>query len=90
MKYLKLIESDLYDLRLKTVHIIEDAANIQRAVAGDWTSLSDYQVMVIERLFDRVDELKHILNVIKHRNVTKDIRTCFDEISSRRVHFHRF
>lgn len=79
MKYLKLIESDLYDLRLKTVHIIEDAANIQRAVAGDWSSLSDYQVTVIERLFDRVDELKHILNVIKHRNVTKDISTCFDE-----------
>ena len=79
MKYLKLIESDLYDLRLKTVHIIEDAANIQRAVAGDWTSLSDYQVMVIERLFDRVDELKNMLNVIKHRHMTKDISTCFDE-----------
>ena len=79
MKYLKLIESDLYDLRLKTVHIIEDAANIQRAVAGDWSSLSDYQVTVIERLFDRVDELKNMLKVIKNRHITKDISTCFDE-----------
>ena len=80
MKYLKLIESDLYDLRLKTVHIIEDAANIQRAVAGDWTSLSDYQVMVIERLFDRVEELKQMIKVIKNRDAIKDISTCFDEV----------
>lgn len=79
MKNLKLVEGDLFDIRLKAVHVIESAANLQRVLAGDWGYLSEYQVMVIERLFDRVDELKHILNVIKHRNVTKDISTCFDE-----------
>ena len=79
MKNLKLIESDLYDIRLATVHVIEDAANIQRVLAGDWNSMSNYQVKVIERLFDRVDELKHMLNVIKNRDAIKDISTCFDE-----------
>ena len=79
MKHLKLIESDLYDIRLATVHIIEDSANIQRVLAGDWDSMSSYQVKVIERLFDRVDELKHMLNVIKNRTKTQDISTCFDE-----------
>ena len=80
MKNLKLIESDLYDIRLATVHVIEDSANIQRVLAGDWNSMSNYQVKVIERLFDRVDELKHIFNVIKNRHITKDISTCFDEV----------
>ncbi len=79
MKNLKLIDSDLYDIRLATVHVIEDAANIQRVLAGDWNSMSNYQVKVIERLFDRVDELKHMLNVIKNRTKTQDISTCFDE-----------
>ena len=79
MKNLKLIESDLYDIRLATVHVIEDSANIQRVLAGDWNSMSNYQVKVIERLFDRVDELKHMLNVIKNREAIKGISTCFDE-----------
>ena len=79
MKHLKLIESDLYDIRLATVHIIEDSANIQRVLAGDWDSMSSYQVKVIERVFDRVDELKHMLNHIKRRDARKDISTCFDE-----------
>jgi hypothetical protein len=79
MKYLKLIESDLYDIRLATVHVIEDSANIQRVLAGDWDSMSNYQVKVIERLFDRVDELKNMLHVIKNRDVVKGISTCFDE-----------
>ena len=80
MKYLKLIDSDLYDIRLATVHIIEDSANIQRVLAGDWDSMSSYQVKVIERLFDRVEELKHMLNHIKNRDALKDISTCFDEV----------
>lgn len=79
MKNLKLIESDLYDIRLKTVHVIEMAANIQRVLAGDWDYLSSYQVDVIERLFSDVEEMKHMLNVIKNREVRKDISTCFDE-----------
>lgn len=79
MKVLKLIESDLYDIRLATVHIIEDSANIQRVLAGDWDSMSNYQVKVIERLFDRVEELKQMIKVIKNRDVVKDISTCFDE-----------
>jgi hypothetical protein len=79
MKYLKLIDSDLYDIRLATVHVIEDSANIQRVLAGDWDSISNYQVKVIERLFDRVEELKHMLSVIKNRDAIKDISTCFDE-----------
>ena len=79
MKYLKLIDSDLYDIRLATVHIIEDSANIQRVLAGDWDSMSSYQVKVIERLFDRVEELKQMIKVIKHRDAIKDISTCFDE-----------
>jgi hypothetical protein len=79
MKFLKLIDSDLYDIRLATVHIIEDSANIQRVFAGDWNSMSSYQVKVIERLFDRVEELKQMIKVIKNRDVVKDISTCFDE-----------
>ena len=79
MKHLKLIESDLYDIRLATVHIIEDSANIHRVLAGDWDSMSSYQVNVIERLFDRVEELKQMIKVIKNRDVVKDISTCFDE-----------
>ena len=79
MKYLKLIESDLYDIRLATVRVIEDAANIQRLLAHDWNSMTDYQIKNIERLFDRVDELKHMLNVVKNRDAIKDISTCFDE-----------
>ena len=79
MKHLKLIESDLYDIRLATVHIIEDSANIQRVLAGDWDSMSSYHVKVIERLFDRVEELKQMIKVIKNRDVVKDISTCFDE-----------
>ena len=79
MKVLKLIESDLYDIRLATVHIIEDSANIQRVLASDWDSMSSYQVKVIERLFDRVDELKQMMNIIKNRDAVKDISTCFDE-----------
>ena len=80
MKYLTLIESDLYDIRLATVHIIEDSANIQRVLAGDWDSMSSYQVKVIERLFDRVEELKQMIKVIKNRDALKDISTCFDEV----------
>ena len=79
MKHLKLIESDLYDIRLATVHIIEDSANIHRVLAGDWDSMSSYQVNVIERLFDRVEELKQMLSHIKNRDARKDISTCFDE-----------
>ena len=79
MKYLKLIESDLYDLRLKTVHIIETCANIQRVLAGEWDALTPYQTKCLERAFDEAEELKHMLNIIKNRDITKDISTCFDE-----------
>jgi hypothetical protein len=79
MRYLKLIDSDLYDIRLKTVHIIEGCANIHRVLASDWDFMSEYQVKVIERLIGEVEELKDILKVIKNRNVRKDISTCFDE-----------
>lgn len=79
MKNLKLIESDLFDIRLKTVHIIEMSANIQRVLAGDWNYLSPFQVNVIERLFSDVEELKDMLNHIKNRDARKDISTCFDE-----------
>ena len=80
MKYLTLIDSDLYDIRLKTGHIIEACANIQRVLAGEWTSLTPYQVKCLERAFDEAEELKHMLNVIKNREVRKDISTCFDEV----------
>ena len=79
MKNLKLIDSDLYDIRLKTVHIIEGCANIHRVLAGDWDSMSSYQVKVIERLIGEAEELKHMLNHIKNRDAIKDISTCFDE-----------
>ena len=79
MKNLKLIESDLYDIRLKTVHVIEMSANIQRVLAGDWDYLSPFQVNVIERLFSDVEELKDMFNHIKNRDARKDISTCFDE-----------
>ena len=79
MRNLKLIESDLFDIRLKTVHVIEMAANIHRVLAGDWDYLSPFQVNVIERLFSDVEELKDMLNHIKNRDARKDISTCFDE-----------
>ena len=79
MKNLKLIEGDLFDIRLKAVHVIESAANLQRVLAGDWGYLSEYQVNVIERLFKEAEELKQMLNVIKNRDARKDISTCFDE-----------
>ena len=79
MKNLKLLEGDLFDIRLKAVHVIESAANLQRVLAGDWGYLSEYQVNVIERLFKEAEELKHMLNVIKNRDAIKDISTCFDE-----------
>ena len=79
MKNLKLIEGDLFDIRLKAVHVIESAANLQRVLAGDWGYLSEYQVNVIERLFKEAEELKQMLNVIKNRDAIKDISTCFDE-----------
>ena len=80
MKNLKLIESDLFDIRLKTVHVIERSANIQRVLVGDWDYLSPFQVNVIERLFSDVEELKDMLNHIKNRDARKDISTCFDEV----------
>ena len=80
MKNLKLIEGDLFEIRLKAVHVIESAANLQRVLAGDWGYLSEYQVNVIERLFKEAEELKHMLNVIKNRDALKDISTCFDEV----------
>ena len=80
MKNLKLIEGDLFDIRLKAVHVIESAANLQRVLAGDWGYLSEYQVNVIERLFKEAEDLKHMLNVIKNRDALKDISTCFDEV----------
>lgn len=79
MKHLKLIESDLFDMRLKVVRVIEGAANIHRVLAGEWSYLSEYQVNVIERLIVEVEELKHMLNHIKTRDARKDISTCFDE-----------
>jgi len=79
MKNLKLIEGDLFDIRLKAVHVIESAANLQRVLAGDWGYLSEYEVNVIERLFKEAEELKHMFNHIKSREVRKDISTCFDE-----------
>ena len=79
MKTLKLIESDLFDIRLKTVHVIERSANIQRVLAGDWDYLSPFQVDVIERLFGDVEELKDMLKVIKNRQVRNSVTTCFDE-----------
>ena len=79
MKNLKLIEGDLFDIRLKAVHVIESAANLHRVLAGDWGYLSEYQVNVIERLFKEAEELKHMLNVIKNRDALKDISTRFDE-----------
>jgi hypothetical protein len=79
MKNLKLIESDLFDIRLKTVHVIERSANIQRVLAGDWDYLSPFQVDVIERLFGDVEELKDMLKVIKNRQVRNSVTTCFDE-----------
>ena len=80
MKNLKLIEGDLFDIRLKAVHVIESAANLQRVLAGDWGYLSEYQGNVIERLFKEAEELKHMLNHIKNRDALKDISTCFDEV----------
>jgi hypothetical protein len=80
MKNLKLIEGDLFEIRLKAVHVIESAANLQRVLAGDWGYLSEYQVNVIERLFKEAEDLKHMLNVIKNRDARKDISTCFDEV----------
>ena len=80
MKNLKLIEGDLFDIRLKAVHVIESAANLQRVLAGDWGYLSEYQVNVIERLFKEAEELKDMLNHIKNRDARKDISTCFDEV----------
>ena len=80
MKNLKLIEGDLFDIRLKAVHVIESAANLQRVLAGDWGYLSEYQVNVIKRLFKEAEELKHMFNVIKKRDALKDISTCFDEV----------
>ncbi len=79
MKNLKLIESDLYDIRIKTVHVIERSANVQRVLAGDWDYLNPYQVDVIERLFSDVEELKDMLKVIKNRQVRNSVTTCFDE-----------
>ncbi len=79
MKNLKLIEGDLFDIRLKAVHVIESAANLQRVLAGEWGYLSEYQVNVIERLFKEAEELKDMLNHIKNRDARKDISTCFDE-----------
>ena len=80
MKNLKLIAGDLFEIRLKAVHVIESAANLQRVLAGDWGYLSEYQVNVIERLFKEAEDLKHMLNVIKNRDARKDISTCFDEV----------
>ena len=79
MKNLKLIEGDLFDIRLKAVHVIESAANLQRVLAGEWGYLSEYQVNVIERLFKEAEELKDMLNHIKNRDARKDISTCFDQ-----------
>ena len=79
MKNLKLIEGDLFEIRLKAVHVIEAGANLHRTLAGDWGYLSQYQVNVIERLFKEAEELKHMLNHIKSRDARKDISTCFDE-----------
>ena len=79
MKNLKLIEGDLYEIRLKAVHVIEAGANIHRVLAGEWGYMSPYQVKVIERLFKEAEELKDMFNHIKNRDARKDISTCFDE-----------
>jgi flagellar basal body P-ring protein FlgI len=79
MKNLKLIEGDLFEIRLKAVHVIEAGANIHRVLAGDWSYMSPYQVKVVEDLFKKAEELKDMLNHIKSRDARKDISTCFDE-----------
>lgn len=78
-KVMKLIDSDLFDLRLKGVRLLEAAANMHRVIAGEWPYLSPYQVKVLENVFNEAEELKQMLNVIKNREKTKDISTCFDE-----------
>ena len=78
-KLMKLIDSDLFDLRLKGVRLLEAAANMHRVIAGEWPYLSPYQVKVLENVFNEAEELKQMLNVIKHRDARKDISTCFDE-----------
>lgn len=79
-KLMKLIDSDLFDLRLKGVRLLEAAANMHRVIAGEWPYLSRYQVKVIENVFNEAEELKQMLNVIKNREVRRDISTCFDEV----------
>jgi hypothetical protein len=78
-KLMKLDDSDLFDLRLKGVRLLEAAANMHRVIAGEWPYLSPYQVKVLENVFNEAEELKQMLNVIKNRHITKDISTCFDE-----------
>ena len=78
-KVMKLIDSDLFDLRLKGVRLLEAAANMHRVIAGEWPYLSPYQVKVLENVFNEAEELKQMLNIIKNRHITKDISTCFDE-----------
>ena len=78
-KLCRLIESDLFDLRLKGVRLLEAAANMHRVIAGEWPYLSPYQVKVLENVFNEAEELKQMLNVIKNRDAIKDISTCFDE-----------
>jgi hypothetical protein len=79
MKHLKLIDSDLYDFRLKVVHIIEACANVQRVLAGEWDGLSPYQIQRLEVVFEKAEELNQMLNYVKNRDAVKDISTCFDE-----------
>lgn len=78
-KLMKLDDSDLFDLRLKGVRLLEAAANMHRVIAGEWPYLSPYQVKVLENVFNEAEELKQMLNIIKNRHITKDISTCFDE-----------
>ena len=78
-KVMKLIDSDLFDLRLKGVRLLEAAANMHRVIAGEWPYLSSYQVKVLENVFNEAEELKQMLNIIKNRDARKDISTCFDE-----------
>jgi hypothetical protein len=78
-KLMKLDDSDLFDLRLKGVRLLEATANMHRVIAGEWPYLSPYQVKVLENVFNEAEELKQMLNIIKNRHITKDISTCFDE-----------
>lgn len=75
----KLDEADRYELRNKIAWLQYRLASSSMNLCSDGLGLTHYGIDAFEKIFQDFEDLKTIVKVIKNREKTKDISTCFDE-----------